>query len=347
MVIIGIDAHSRTHSAAAVDEQGRVLAQLTIAADRDGLESLVRWAVGFELPRLVAIENARGYGLAAARQLIAAGEQVASVPPSMTGSGRRQSGQRGKTDRSDAVAIARIALQDPARLGSVDTASLDDELKLLVDARQQLVAEANRWRNRTHALLRVAAPGYYELTGALASPGSVRRAAVVARRARSVDPVRAELALDAIKRLQQLEHDAKAYEERLARLLDRRGATHLRGIRGVGPIVAARILGETRGATRFRHAAAFAAHAGVAPVPASSGRTERHRLNRGGNRQLNLALYTIAMVQARWDPQARTYLDRKLAEGKTAREARRCLKRHLATVVYRALLADEHSPRLT
>ena len=122
---------------------------------------------------------------------------------------------------------------------------------------------------------------------------------------------------------------------------------HLLAIRGVGPIVAARILGETRGIRRFRSAAAFAAHSGTAPVPASSGRVQRHRLNRGGNRQLNRALYTIAMVQARWDPSARAYLDRKISEGKSATEALRCLKRHLANVVYRALTADEHALDLT
>lgn len=122
---------------------------------------------------------------------------------------------------------------------------------------------------------------------------------------------------------------------------------HLLAIRGVGPIVAAKILAETRGVRRFRSAAAFAAHSGTAPIPASSGRVQRHRLNRGGNRQLNRALYTIAMVQARWDPSARAYLDRKISEGKSANEALRCLKRHLANVVYRALIADTDASALT
>jgi len=110
-------------------------------------------------------------------------------------------------------------------------------------------------------------------------------------------------------------------------------------------LVAANILGETHDARHFRSAAAFAAHAGAAPVPASSGNTHRHRLARGGNRQLNRALFTIAMVQARWHPEARAYLARKRAEGKTGAEARRCLKRHLAAVVYRAMLRDLSEPR--
>ena len=112
-----------------------------------------------------------------------------------------------------------------------------------------------------------------------------------------------------------------------------------------GHIVAAKILGETRGVDRFPTAAAFAAHTGTAPLPASSGNTTRHRLNRGGNRQLNRALFTIAMVQARWHPDARAYLERKRAEGKTPAEARRCLKRHLAKVVYDAMRADAQDAR--
>src|SRR5262249_972423 len=136
-------------------------------------------------------------------------------------------------------------------------------------------------------------------------------------------------------------------ERELSQLLKARGCANLLAIRGVGPIVAAKILGETRGISRFRSQAAFAAHTGTAPVPASSGRVQRHRLNRGGNRQLNRALYTIAMVQARWDPAARAYLDRKIGEGKSASEARRCLKPHPAIAVSRAPPADEPAPALT
>ena len=153
--------------------------------------------------------------------------------------------------------------------------------------------------------------------------------------------------MQALDRLSALEHDAGKLEREIRELLRVRGCTHLLAIRGVGPIVAATILGETRGISRFRSSAAFAAHTGTAPIPASSGRTHRHRLNRGGNRQLNRALYTIAMVQARWEPAARLYLDRKLAEGKSAAEARRCLKRHLANIVYRALIADMNNLALT
>jgi transposase len=347
MIIVGIDAHSRAHAAVAVDEQGRLLDSLEVAAGPAGLERLCDWLEGFERPRLVAIENARGYGLALVRRLLGRGEALVDVPAVLTCDGRRRSGQRGKHDQGDALVIARVALRDRERLPRLDASALDDELKLLTDAREQLIVEAGRWRNRAHALLRVAAPGYQTRTGALASAGAVRRAQAVARRAQRHDPIRGRLALDALARLTALERDAGKLEREISQLLKARGCANLLAIRGVGTIVAATIVGETRGISRFRSQAAFAAHTGTAPVPASSGRVQRHRLNRGGNRRLNRALYTIAMVQARWDPSARAYLDRKIGEGKSASEARRCLKRHLANVVYRALTADEHDLALT
>lgn len=348
MIIVGIDPHSRSHAAAAIDEQGRLIDGLDVDAGTGGLAQLSDWIAAFPQPRLVAIENARGYGLAIVRRLLAQGEELVDVPAGLTCDGRRGSGQRGKHDQGDALVVARIGLRDQKRLPRLDATVLDDELKLLTDTRDQLIVEAGRWRNRAHALLRVAAPGYQTKTGALASAGSVRRARAVARRAaQQHDPLRGRLAVQALDRLTALERDAGTLEREIRDLLQVRGCTHLIAIRGVGPVVAAKILGETRGISRFRSAAAFAAHSGTAPVPASSGRTQRHRLNRGGNRQLNRALYTIAIVQARWDPAARAYLERKLAEGKSAAEARRCLKRHLANVVYRALIADRGAHALT
>jgi transposase len=347
VIVVGIDPHSRAHAAAAVDEQGRLVGAIEVGASPLELARLQAWIERLPQPRLIAIENARGYGLALVRLLLAQGEQLVDVPATLTSGGRRSSGQRGKTDQGDALAVARIGLRDQERLPRLDANVLDDELKLLADTRDQLIVEAGRWRNRAHALLRVASPGYQSKTGALASAGSVRRARALAKRSLAEDPVRGRLAVQALDRLTALERDAGKLEREIRELLRIRGCMHLLAIRGVGPIVAATILGETRGIGRFRSSAAFAAHTGTAPVPASSGRTQRHRLNRGGNRQLNRALYTIAMVQARWEPSARTYLDRKLAEGKSAAEARRCLKRHLANVVYRALVADMNNLALT
>jgi transposase len=331
VIIVGIDAHSRSHAAAAIDEHGRLREGIEVGAGPSGLARLSGWIEARPQPRLIAIENARGYGLAIAQSLLAQGEELVDVPATLTCDGRRSSGQRGKHDHGDELVVARIALRDDRRLPRLDASVLDDELSAPAPP----------------LLLRVAAPGYQAKTGALASAGSVRRARAIARRASAHDPVRGRLAVQALDRLTALERDAGKLEREIRELLRARGCAHLLAIRGVGPIVAAKILGETRDVRRFRTAAAYAAHTGTAPVPASSGRVRRHRLNRGGNRQLNRALYTIAIVQARWDPAARAYLERKLSEGKSAAEARRCLKRHLANVVYRALIADTDAPALT
>ena len=183
-------------------------------------------------------------------------------------------------------------------------------------------------------------PGHRELTGALITKVALQRARSLPLKGRATDPLRAGLALTAVRRLHALDEEIAKLEADIEAALDSRPHSHLRAIQGVGALVAAKILGETHDVLHFPTAASYAAHAGVAPVPASSGNTSRHRLARGGNRQLNRALFTVAMVQARWHPDARAYLARKRAEAKTAAEARRCLKRHLAAVIYRAMLRD-------
>lgn len=338
-MIIGIDTHTRRHSAAAVDDHGRVLDVLEVGASVEELDHLIGWISAHPGERLVAIEGAKGFGLALSRRLLEAGETVVDVATHLTARGRRSNRRRGKDDEIDAVTIARVAMREPD-LPRLTLQQLDDDLKLLVDARDQLVAEATRVRNRLHALLLVLAPGYRDDTGALSNKAGVATAERFVESARTVEPVRAKLALSAIKRLGQLDAEADDLESEIKTAVAARRPTRLLEICGVGPLVAAKILGETRGVERFATAAAFAAHAGTAPLPASSGQTTRHRLNRGGNRQLNRALFTIALVQARWNPDARGYLDRKKSEGKSPAEARRCLKRHLATAVYTAMRAD-------
>ncbi len=349
MVIVGIDAHTQSHTAAAVDEQGRELATVTVGARPAELDRLQTWIGDLGPVRLVAIEGAKGFGLPITRRLLAASVDVVDVPTHLTALGRRSSRSRGKDDPADAVTIARMALREPG-LPRLRASHLAADLKLLVDARDQLVAEGTRIRNRLHALLLALTPGYRAETGALSSGAALRTARRLIRGAAASDPIRARLALMAIRRLKAIDVEASELEREIADMVEASGASRLRAICGVGPIVAAKILGETHDVDRFATAAAFAAHAGVSPIPASSGTTTRHRLNRGGNRQLNRALFTIAMVQARWDEQGSVYLARKRSEGKTPPEARRCLMRHLAGVVYRAMVDDAragHATRLS
>lgn len=303
------------------------------------LDCLVDWVQSLPGPRVVAVEGAKGYGRMLTQRLLNGGETVVDVATNLTAEGRRRSRRPGEDDEGDAVVIARVALRE-VDLPLLDAAHLDADLQLLVGARDQLVDEQARVRNRLHALLLGLTPVHRQLTGALISQTALPRARSLALKGRASDPVRAKLALAAIRRLHGLTNEIKAMAIDIAAALELRPHQHLIAFPGFGPLVAAKILGETHEVRHFRSAAAFAAHAGAAPVPASSGNTHRHRLARGGNRQLNRAVFTVAMVQARWHPEARDYLARTRSEGKTAADARRCLKRHLAAVVYRAMLHD-------
>ena len=344
VITIGIDPHTRTHSAAALDEGGRVLAEITVGSDPPELDRLVRWVEGIGPERIVAVEGARGFGLALCRRLLAAGETVLDVAPALTASERRSGRKAGKDDRGDAVAVARIAMREPG-LPRVSAHVIGSELKLLVDARDQLVAEATRTRNRLHALLLAIAPGYHQHVRDLTSSSALLIARRLAARARADDRVRSTLACAAITRLRSLAGEIDALEGEITAALDQAAPANLLSICGVGPLMAAKILGEVRDVGRFSSVSAFASYSGTAPIPASSGTVIRHRLHRGGNRQLNRALHTVALTQARRDDRAKVFLTRKRTEGKTPREARRALKRHLASAVYRALLLDAEEAR--
>lgn len=263
MVIIGIDTHTRTHTAGAIDELGRELGTLTVGAAPRELERLLAWAGGFGDIRLVAVEGAKGFGLPLTRILLAAGHTIIDVPTHLTADGRRSSRSRGKDDPADAITIARIALREPG-LSPVLASHLAADLKLLVDARDQIVAEGTRVRNRLHALLLALAPGYQAQTGALSNRQGLRTAARLVRQGQAADPIRARLALAAIRRLRSIEADAADLEAEIRATVAATGPTRLLAICGVGPIVAAKILGETHDVGRFSSAAAFAAHAGVA-----------------------------------------------------------------------------------
>jgi transposase len=213
---------------------------------------------------------------------------------------------------------------------------LSEDLKLLVDARDQRIIERTRVTNRLHAHLVILAPGYNREIPELTSPAHL---AATRRLLAHAAGVRGELARAELKRLTELRSEATALEAEI-RSLVRLSGSSLPSIRGVAAITAGKLLGEVGDPRRLHSAAAFAAMSGTAPIPASSGQTSRHRLNRGGNRQLNRALHTVALVQARSDPRAKAYMAKRMAEGKSRLEALRCLKRHLANVVIRTMVAD-------
>jgi transposase len=336
MVTFGIDTHKATLAVSAIDPTGRELGARTFPNDRSGHARLQRWAEGHGPERRFGIEGSGSYGAALARLLVTAGETVVEVPAVLTDRERRHLQRAGKSDPGDALAIAWVALREE-RLGPIPMPGLTEDLKLLVDARDQRISERTRIVNRLHAHLVVLAPGYKrEIPRELTEPAQM---AAVSRLIGRLAGVRADVARAELKRFRQLTVETVALQGQI-RALVRISGSSLPTIRGVAAITAAKLLGETGDPRRLHSAGAFAAMSGTAPIPASSGQTSRHRLNRGGNRQLNRALHTIAVVQARCDPRAKAYMAKRMAEGKSRLESLRCLKRHLANVVLRTMLAD-------
>ena len=342
MVAIGVDTHKANVAACAIDEAGRVVTERSFANSPAGHRVFGRWLRTLPLPRRTGVEGSGSFGAGLSQYLLAAGEEVREVPAILTHRERRRTGRPGKSDPADALAIARVVLREenlPLVRGPHDYR----DLKLLVDYREQLICEQTRVRNRLHSEMQVLMPGFG------VGLGDVRRASGVSAVRRLLAPhrgVAVELIEARLVRLEALAAEITANRLRIEGLLAGEHVA-LIAICGVGALTAARLLGETGDARRFRSAAAFAMACGVAPIPASSGKIQRVRLNRRGNRQLNRALFMVAFTQMREYALAQEYMERKRLEGKTWKEAMRCLKRHLADVVYRAMLEDCRRESLT
>jgi transposase len=337
VVIIGLDPHKRTHTASALEPgTHRVLATLQIEATLAGYRQLLRWAGRFESRRW-AVENARGLGRHLAQWLTTRGEQVADVACSATARVRELSRGRRKNDVLDAAAAASVAALsgDATPVVVEDTATA---LALLDERRANLVAHRTRLVNQLHAVLRDLIPGGAD-TGLRAHSASDALARV--RPVGTVESIRKQLARELVGEIREVDARLKKLTTLMAQTVAEHGSG-LPEVEGIGPVVAARLLGRTGHASRFPSAAAFASYAGVAPVEIASGDRARHRLPRGGDRQLNYALHIVALTQVRMrGSTGRVYYNRKLTEGKTHNEAMRCLKRRLADHVWRIMLADE------
>jgi len=334
-MVVGIDSHKETVAACVVDELGGELATAIFPNTGAGHDSLLSWARSRGEVSLFGIEGSGGVGYALARRLATLGEGVVEVPPFLTVRERKHLRQRGKSDPADALAIARVVAReaDLPRFLIHDRAR---QLGQILNYRDQLVEERTRGANRLHSELTRRHPGYQAEIKNLVSRRSLRRVQALIEAGASIETA---LLLRRLSSHRLLSSEIADLNVHINRLVEQ-SRTGLIDITGVGALVAARILAEVGDVQRIASESRFAALNGTAPVPASSGTIQRHRLNRGGNRRLNRALHTIAVIQAHLDPRARAYLQRRRAEGKTQREAIRCLKRQLSNVVYRQLVAD-------
>jgi transposase len=336
MVTLGIDAHKRTHTVVAVDDAGRQLGQKTTTAttSEDHLE-LVRWADRFGPVRQWAVEDCRHLSRRLEADLLGAGERILRVPPKLMAHARDAARTYGKSDPIDALAVARAALRYP----DLPAAQLDGparELRLLVDHREDLVAERTRCINRLRWHLHDLDPSWDPPAKSL---NKLCHLDATAARLVTLDGPVARIAAEIVAHVRELTVRERSLEREIERIVTRLAPTLL-ALVGVGPLTAAKIVGETADVRRFRSKDAFARHNGTAPLPVWSGNRERHRLSRTGNRQLNAAIHRMAITQMRCHPDAKAYLEQRAARQNTNTEALRALKRRLSDVVYRALLAD-------
>jgi transposase len=337
MIVIGVDVHKQSLTAVAVDEVGRAVAELTVGSSGE----LVAWSASLDPDRLWAVEDCRQLTGVLERQLLAAGESLVRVPPKLMAPERRAGRARGKSDPIDALAVARAALREPRLDRPRPGEAALRELKLLVDHRDDLVDERRRVQQRLRWQLHDLDPGLTVPPGALDRTVWLDR--VARRLRRSEQTVQIRIARELVRRCRSLTQTILALDRELQARIDA-AAPALLTLPGCGGLSAAKLLGEIGPIDRFQTDAQLARHAGVAPLEASSGKQRRHRLDRGGNRQLNCALHRIAITQARIHPPARAYLERKQSEGKSRREALRCLKRQLARTIYTTL---KNEPLLT
>jgi transposase len=339
-VLIGVDPHKTSVAVAVVDEAvGEFVECASFTQNRAGLRSLERWAKRFP-ERRWAVENAGGLGRYLAARLAASGEPVVDVPPKLSARVRVLSiGNARKNDGLDALATA-LAASRNERLAAVDPEASSEVLRLLSERREDLVAERTRAFNRLHGLLRDLVPG------GVAGRLSAHRAARILRGIRpqgSSSSIRRRLASEVLRDVRTLDRKIAGLNGRIEAEVEASGTT-LTEIFGIGPILAAKIIGTVGDVARFPTKAHFASYSGTAPVEASSGEVVRHRLSLAGNRKLNNALHMVAICQARSDARGGTYYRKKMAEGKSRKEALRCLKRRISDAVFKSLMADLQAP---
>jgi transposase len=331
MIVIGLDVHKQSVTAVAVDEAGRPLEEKVIGV---GSDELLTWAEALDGERLWAVEDCRQLTRWLEQQLLRVGEQLVRVPPKLTVPERRAGRTRGKSDPIDALAIARAAIREPNLSRPRADERIYRELKLLVDHRDDLVDQRRRTQQRLRWHLHQLDPSYEVPLRRLDRARQLDR--VGRWLARREQELQVRIARELVSIIRTLNRAVSELDQELeARTSEI--APALLELPGCAAVTAAKLLAEIGPVDRFKTDAQLARHSGVAPLEASSGRTQRHRLDRGGNRQLNAALYRIAITQARYYAPARDYLERKRSEGKSRREALRCLKRLLVRVVFNTL----------
>ena len=344
MIVIGSDPHKRSYTfSAVVAGTGELRSSEAVQATSAGHERLLGWARAVDPERVWAVEDCRHVSGKLERFLLARGERVVRVPPKLMAGRRRGIREAGKSDPIDALAVARAALEEG--VGTLPVAQLEGparEVKLLLDHREDLVAERTRIQNRLRWLAHDRWPELDLPKGCLDRVVWLDRLSGRLRRCEQSADVR--VMRHQVRRLRELVRETAALERELG-LLVRAQQPKLLELPGCGTLTAAKLIAKIAGIERFKNPAKLARLAGIAPIPASSGNSQRVRLHRGGNRQINAAVHRIAVPQLRCHPPAKSYIAGRITDGKTKREALRCLKRHLVRTIFNTMtLANANAP---
>jgi transposase len=337
-VVIAVDPHKASNTLAVMDPATAVaVASCRFANTAAGYRELRRFADRWGQRRW-AVEGCHGAGRSLAQRLVADGEHVVDVPAKLAARVRVYSQGHGrKTDLDDAVSVGLAALHGDG----IATVHVDDglvSLRLLCDRRSELIAARTQAVCRLHRLLAELTPGGM---GCKLSASKAERVMSKLRPDGSVNQVRVQLAHQHLADIRLLDNKIATMRGQIGDLVTATG-TRLTDLYGVGPVIAGRILAEVETIDRFPSRNHFASYNGTAPIDVSSGEQVRHRLSRAGNRRLNHALHMMAVTQIRQPgSEGRGYYERKRLDGKTPKEALRCVKRRLSDLVYRQLRADQ------
>jgi transposase len=336
MVAIGVDTHRDEHVAVALDQLGGDLGSLVVGADANGYARLWQWACELGSP-LFAVEGTGSYGAGLSAFLAAAGCEVFECERP-----RRRDRRKGKSDLIDATLAAKRLLTGEPLPRPRGSGGVRDDLRMLLLERRGAVRARTAALNQLQAVIVTAPDRVQDRFRGLDGKHACKRAARLRSRTDETAVTVSVLRRIAL-RAQQLGSEIDELDRQLETITNEL-VPHLLAECGVGPVCAAQLVVSSGDPERMASEASFAALAGTSPVQASSGQTQRHRLNRGGDRQLNRALHIIALHRSRWHPQTTVYQQRLLATGKTPREARRCIKRQLARHFYHQL---KTTPTLT
>jgi transposase len=335
-VMIGVDPHKGSHTAVAIGPAEEPLGRQQVRACPDQARQLLAWAAAWP-QRTWAVEGATGLGRLLAQQLAAAGEQVLDIQPKLAARVRLlEAGDVNKNDPNDArsVAVAALRSRAPRQVAADGHAAV---LKILAKRHRDLARSRNQVACRLHAVLCELVPGGFagEITAGLAE-----RLLDQVAPAGAVAAARHDLATELLADVRRLDHQRRECAKKLAAAV-RASGTSLTGLFGVGPVIAGLVIGDVADVTRFPGRSHFAAYNGTAPVEVSSGGRKVYRLSLRGNRRLNHAIHMAAITQIRHKhSDGRAYYERKIAAGKTHKEALRCLKRRISDAIYARLRAD-------